>query len=91
MIRYHLFVSGRVQRVGFRFFSQYLAAQLHITGFAKNLSNGMVELKIQGKEEDLDHMVKLIKQGNRIIRVDNIEIENIAVKDNENKFQILYE
>lgn len=88
MIRYRLLVSGRVQRVGFRFFSQYIAAELNITGFAKNLSNGMVELEIQGEEENLDKMVQLVKRGNEIIRVDSIDIKKIAVIDGETKFQI---
>ena len=88
MIRYRLLVSGRVQRVGFRFFSQYIAAKLNITGFAKNLSNGMVELEIQGEEENLDKMVQLVKRGNEIIRVDSIDIKKIAVIDGETKFKI---
>lgn len=91
MIRYRLLVSGRVQRVGFRFFSQYIATNLNITGFAKNLSNGIVELEIQGEEEKLDEMVLLLKRGNGIIRVDNIDIKTISVIDGEIKFQILSE
>ena len=44
MIQLHLIVSGKVQGVGFRYFSQMKAVQYGVTGWAKNLSDGSVEM-----------------------------------------------
>src|SRR5262245_24781175 len=46
-------VSGRVQGVGYRLFAVRAARGLGITGFARNLDNGQVEVVGQGSEEDL--------------------------------------
>lgn len=51
--RIHVYYSGRVQGVGFRFTAQALAVDLGLTGWAKNLPDGRVELICEGKEKDL--------------------------------------
>ena len=55
MIRKHIFVSGRVQGVGFRYRTYYLAQSLGLTGWVTNLDDGRVEMELQGKEEDMNH------------------------------------
>ena len=46
MIRYHVILDGRVQGVGCRFFCQMNATSLAVTGWVRNLDNGMVELDL---------------------------------------------
>lgn len=48
MVRYHLRFTGNVQGVGFRWTNQGTANELHLTGWVKNLSDGSVEMEIQG-------------------------------------------
>ncbi len=50
----HLFFSGHVQGVGFRFTLQRLALRNHLNGWARNLSDGRVEAFVSGRAEDID-------------------------------------
>ena len=45
----HLIIEGRVQGVGFRFFSQRVATANNIFGFVRNLSDGNVEIEAFGE------------------------------------------
>lgn len=45
-IRKHIFFYGRVQGVGFRYYSVYKARQLGLTGWVKNLYDGSVEINL---------------------------------------------
>jgi acylphosphatase len=47
------FVSGTVQGVGYRFFARRMAERLRLTGFAKNLADGRVEVYVIGPAESL--------------------------------------
>ena len=72
VVRKHIIFYGRVQDVGFRYFSVYKARLLGLAGWVKNLDDGSVEMEAQGKEaEFLD--------GHRWIRIDAMDVENIAV------------
>lgn len=81
MKRYFVMVYGRVQGVGFRFFCQSHAKLMDITGYAKNLDDGSVELQIQGREESLLRFLNIIKTGNRFINVKNMSVDEIDVID----------
>lgn len=47
-------ISGKVQGVGFRYATQDVAKGLNLTGYAKNLPEGTVEVKVCGKDKDLE-------------------------------------
>ena len=50
MIRYYIIVDGRVQGVGFRFFCTMTARKYDLTGWVRNMENGMVEMEVQGDD-----------------------------------------
>jgi len=75
MITVHMFVSGRVQGVGFRFFTKYTAEQLNIKGWVKNLADGRVEIKSTGKEENIKKFINKIKKGSPLSEIKNVSIE----------------
>lgn len=52
--RLHVFYSGRVQGVGFRFTVKTLAQGFEITGAIRNLADGRVELLAEGAEGELE-------------------------------------
>lgn len=85
-VRYFIIVEGQVQNVGFRIFTQIKAIPLNITGYAKNLDNGMVEICAQGYKSNINTLIKEIKKGNRFINVENISIKEIPLVENEKKF-----
>lgn len=84
--RYHVFVEGRVQGVGFRGFCMIRAQRYKLTGTVKNLPNGMVEIYVQGEDDNINKFLDEIEKGDRFIRVDNISVKPSAVVENEKKF-----
>ncbi|MBE7515424.1 MAG: acylphosphatase [Chloracidobacterium sp.] len=50
----HLFISGRVQGVGYRYFAQRSAARHQVLGFVRNLDDGRVEAWVEGSVESVD-------------------------------------
>ncbi len=58
--RLHIYYSGSVQGVGFRYTAERIATNLGLTGWVKNLENGRVEVLCEGKEPVLNEFVKKI-------------------------------
>lgn len=71
--RVHVFVSGRVQGVGFRAFTQHNAATLGLVGFVRNLDDGRVEAVVEGPAEKVGELLKLIERGPRAARVEKLD------------------
>lgn len=59
----HAVVHGRVQGVGFRYFVVERALALGLRGFARNASNGDVEVLAQGPRPALERLLLLLQQG----------------------------
>jgi len=60
--RVHVFYSGRVQGVGFRYTAQSIAEDLKVKGWVRNLHDGRVELVAQQEEEVLKEFLERIKK-----------------------------
>jgi len=69
------FVSGRVQGVGFRFYVQRVAEKLHVSGYARNLSDGRVEVFAVGSPAQLDEMKSALERGPRFSSVSGVQGE----------------
>ncbi len=89
-VRKSVTVNGRVQGVGFRFFVQQEAKNLRLAGWVKNLSDGSVTMEIQGTPESVEEMMRRVKKGNGVGRVDTFESEDLEPVKGENKFAIVY-
>lgn len=71
--RIHIYYSGRVQGVGFRFTAQAAAVDLGLMGWVKNLPDGRTELVCEGKEEQLNKLlVKIDDEFSEYIREKNV-------------------
>ncbi len=57
MKRYSLKIFGRVQGVGFRYFSQLAATNLLLTEYVKILYSDEVIMEIQGKQENIESFI----------------------------------
>ena len=90
MIRKHIIVEGRVQGVGFRYNAALIAAKYKITGYARNLSNGSVELEAQGSPENVDYFMVELKKGTPFAKVAALYQKDISFKENEKSFKTLY-
>ena len=74
----YVLITGKVQGVGFRDFTQFNANQLGIKGYAKNLANGKVEVVAEGEKLQLSELVKKLWQGPRSSKVEDVNIEERA-------------
>lgn len=90
MIQLHLIVSGKVQGVGFRYFSQMKAVQYGVTGWAKNLSNNSVEIVAIGTSDQLEPFIKDLRIGNPFSTVEKIEITESEKTEDFRSFTIKY-
>jgi acylphosphatase len=88
MIRYYIVVEGRVQGVGFRYTVCQLASQFALTGWVRNMDNGMVDMEIQGPMKEVSQFLSALRKPGYFIRVDDFNIKSIPPKPDENKFRV---
>lgn len=75
-----LFVTGRVQRVGYRNFSQRCAIKCSISGWTENLPDGRVHIIATGHASDIDAFIELLwAVGDPVIRVSHIDVHSAQV------------
>ena len=74
-IRAHVYVSGYVQGVAFRYSAIRAAESCGVTGWVRNLRDGRVELLIEGTEAQVQQMVAWCQHGPRGAQVTEIEME----------------
>ena len=67
-----MFVSGRVQGVGFRHWTTREARALGIQGWVRNVSDGRVEALLEGTAEAVDEMLTKLHHGPRLAEVDEV-------------------
>jgi acylphosphatase len=89
--RVHVFVSGRVQGVGFRAFTRYNAQALKLTGWVMNLRDGRVEAVIEGPPDRVDKLLAKIRTGPPRARVDDVEIGEDKHTGEFSTFSIAFE
>lgn len=67
-------VSGRVQGVWFRGTTQTQATRLGVTGHARNLEDGRVEVLAFGDDAAVDQLVAWLHRGPTLARVEHVDI-----------------
>ncbi len=88
-VRLHLLICGRVQGVGFRFFTLETARKLNIAGWVRNLPNGEVEAEAEAQEQKtLERFLDELRKGNSFARVDSIETREVPVTGTQEPFDI---
>lgn len=74
------FVSGMVQGVGFRLFTQRAAEKLRISGFVRNLWDGRVEVLAIGTPEQHKELRRLLERGPMGSDVADVLVEPAALE-----------
>jgi acylphosphatase len=69
-------ISGRVQGVGFRYFTQDIASREGLSGWVRNLPDGRVEVVAEGDERSLERLEAALWRGPSHARVDHVEVES---------------
>jgi len=86
------FVSGRVQGVGYRYFAMNATTQLEVTGYAKNLADGRVEVYAIGTGEHLRDFARELRRGPALAAVADIyEVEAELLLDFSSRFSVAFD
>ncbi|MEM8828661.1 MAG: acylphosphatase [Cyanobacteria bacterium P01_G01_bin.19] len=71
-------VSGKVQQVAFRMYTQAKARELEVFGYVRNLSNGSVEIVALGESDRVDALIDWARSGSPSAVVKDLQIEVLA-------------
>jgi acylphosphatase len=83
MTAYRFFVRGRVQGVGYRYFVLRQAEALGVSGFARNLPDGGVEVVAEGSDASLEALESRLKDGPPFGDVEHVERTAIAPRGDQ--------
>ncbi len=83
----HIFFSGQVQGVGFRFTANSIARRYKLTGFVRNTSDGKVEMLLQGDSQDIDDCIDDLRQT---FAIRNMQTEDVPFNSSYEDFRITF-
>ncbi|WP_105634992.1 acylphosphatase [Cronobacter dublinensis] len=84
-------VHGRVQGVGFRYTTQHEATRLGVTGYARNLDDGSVEVLACGEAEQVEKLIAWLKAGGpRSAQVEKVLTQPHSPTEDYRDFRIRY-
>jgi acylphosphatase len=81
-------IAGRVQGVGFRYFTEATAAREGILGWVRNTPDGRVEVSAEGDSEALERFERNLRHGPPGARVERVEIDDLIPSGRESGFSI---
>lgn len=73
--RAHVYISGFVQGVGFRFFAILQARKFGVSGFVKNLRDGRVEVVTEGESKDVKAFIRCLREGPPGANVTGVDVK----------------
>jgi len=85
-----IFVSGRVQGVGYRAFVAQAASDHGVFGGVRNLDDGRVEVKVEGEKSAIEMLLEDLRRGPSASHVLKVEVEWSARTDGFSSFSIWY-
>lgn len=71
----HVVVTGRVQGVGFRAFTEYQAIQKKLHGWVRNCRDGTVEVEADGPRPVLEAFLQVLEEGPPLSHVTKIIVD----------------
>lgn len=83
----HVFFSGYVQGVGFRFTAESIAKRYELTGFVRNAPDGRVEMLVQGNEEDIEDCISDLQET---FKVRDVHSQQVPVSSSYEDFRITF-
>ena len=89
-VRAHVLVSGRVQGVNYRWYTQRKAQELELTGWVRNLGDGRVEAIFEGEEKAVRRAVEWCRVGAPSARVDRVEVSYEEPTGEYSRFRITW-
>jgi acylphosphatase len=81
-------IAGRVQGVGFRWFTHDAAAREGVHGWVRNLADGSVEVIAEGERASVDRVELAVRRGPSSARVERFDVEELAPEGRTTGFEI---
>lgn len=81
LITIHAVIFGKVQGVFYRDITRRKAQMINITGWAKNLIDGRVEIMASGKQDVIEAFVAWLWEGSPASRVDAVEWQQVPYEE----------
>ena len=81
-------VSGRVQGVGFRWFTHDAATREGVTGWVRNLLDGRVEALLEGETDAVVRVERAMRSGPRGAHVERVEVDDEEASGSYKAFSI---
>ena len=81
-------IAGRVQGVGFRWFTHDAAAREGVHGWVRNLADGSVEVVAEGDQASVDRLEAATRRGPSSARVERVDVEELAPTGRTTGFEI---
>ncbi len=88
--RVHAIVTGRVQGVYFRTYTQDEAQKIGVTGWVRNCQDGTVEVAVEGEEDKVDQMIQWLHAGSPMGEVTGVEVNDEPPLNEQSAFNIRY-
>jgi acylphosphatase len=76
-LSYKIIITGRVQQVGFRFYTQQKAQELGIAGSVQNLPGGDVMVVAYGPEQAMLEFISWLHRGPSRAMVTSVDLQEI--------------
>ncbi len=89
-VRRRIVVSGRVQGVGFRYFTRSAAGRIDVGGYVRNRPDGTVEAEVEGLPGEVDRFVQELRKGPPGSRVDHVDVTDLPPQEGEEGFEIRF-
>jgi len=91
-LRVHIYVEGRVQGVGFRWFViETIRGHFpEVKGWVKNLYDGRVEVLAEGDSDQLEKLISKIERGPRSAHVANVQVHREPARGGLFGFDVTY-
>jgi acylphosphatase len=81
-------VSGRVQGVGYRYFTLDAARREGLHGYVRNHEDGSVEAVAEGESESVERFERVLRRGPSSSRVESVTVDEIEPAQGNSGFHI---
>jgi len=90
MVRAHIYVTGLVQGVGFRWSMWRVAKANGVKGWVRNLPDGRVEAVLEGPRDSVDRVLRWARRGPPSAIVEEVEVRWEEYRGEYDDFNIGY-